>query len=70
MILFAASIQYFPSLKQIVDIAVEHLTLQGEVGYVDADGKLNADYTDDEARIKGLNDFGAALIQTYFEANK
>lgn len=36
MILFAASIQYFPSLKQIVDIAVEHLTLQGEVHIMDS----------------------------------
>jgi len=36
MILFAASIQYFPSLKQIVDIAIEHLTLQGEVHILDS----------------------------------
>ena len=36
MILFAASIQYFPSLKQIIQIAIEHLTLQGEVHIMDS----------------------------------
>lgn len=36
LILFAASIQYFPSLKQIIHIAVEHLTLQGEVHIMDS----------------------------------
>ncbi len=36
IILFAASIQYFPSLKQIIQIAVEHLTLQGEVHIMDS----------------------------------
>jgi ubiquinone/menaquinone biosynthesis C-methylase UbiE len=36
MILFAASIQYFPSLKQIMQIAIEHLTLQGEVHIMDS----------------------------------
>lgn len=36
MILFAASAQYFPSLKQIIDIAVKHLTLQGEVHIMDS----------------------------------
>ena len=36
MILFAACIQYFPSLKQIIKTAVEHLTLQGEVHIMDS----------------------------------
>jgi ubiquinone/menaquinone biosynthesis C-methylase UbiE len=36
MILFAASIQYFPSPKQIMQIAMEHLTLQGEVHIMDS----------------------------------
>ena len=36
MILFAASIQYFPSLKQIIQIALEHLTLQGEIHIMDS----------------------------------
>lgn len=36
MILFAASIQYFPSLTQIITIALEHLTLQGEIHIIDS----------------------------------
>jgi ubiquinone/menaquinone biosynthesis C-methylase UbiE len=36
MILFAASVQYFPSLKQLVQIALEHLTMQGEVHIMDS----------------------------------
>lgn len=36
MILFAASIQYFPSLRQIIQTAIEHLTLQGEVHIMDS----------------------------------
>lgn len=36
MIIFAASIQYFASLKQIINIAVEHLTLLGEVHIMDS----------------------------------
>jgi ubiquinone/menaquinone biosynthesis C-methylase UbiE len=36
MIIFAASIQYFPSLKQVIEIAIEHLTLQGEVHIMDS----------------------------------
>ncbi len=36
MIIFAASIQYFPSLKQIISLAIEHLTLQGEIHIMDS----------------------------------
>ena len=36
IIIFAASIEYFPSLKQIIHTAVEHLTLQGEVHIMDS----------------------------------
>lgn len=36
MIIFAASIQFFESLKHIIKIAVEHLTLQGEVHIIDS----------------------------------
>ncbi len=36
MIVFAASIQYFPSLKQIVTLAVERLTLLGEIHIMDS----------------------------------
>jgi SAM-dependent methyltransferase len=36
LVIFAASIQYFPSLKQIIGIAVEHLTLLGEIHIMDS----------------------------------
>jgi SAM-dependent methyltransferase len=36
MIIFASSIQYFPSLKQIIRSAIEHLTLLGEVHILDS----------------------------------
>ncbi|MBL7703095.1 MAG: methyltransferase domain-containing protein [Ferruginibacter sp.] len=36
IILFAASIQYFPSLKSITQTAIEHLTLLGEVHMLDS----------------------------------
>jgi ubiquinone/menaquinone biosynthesis C-methylase UbiE len=36
MIIFAASIQYFSSLKQTINTAIEHLTLLGEVHIMDS----------------------------------
>ena len=36
MIVFAASIQYFPSLKEIINVALSHLTLQGEIHIIDS----------------------------------
>jgi len=36
LIVFAASIQYFSSLKQIINTAVEHLTLLGEIHIMDS----------------------------------
>lgn len=36
LIVFAASIQYFKSLKEIVNIALQHLTLQGEIHILDS----------------------------------
>jgi ubiquinone/menaquinone biosynthesis C-methylase UbiE len=36
LIVFAASIQYFKSLKEIVDAALQHLTLQGEIHFLDS----------------------------------
>ena len=35
-IVFAASIQYFPSLKDIIGKALQHLTLQGQIHIVDS----------------------------------
>jgi hypothetical protein len=43
----------------------QHLTLNGETGYVDAEGHLNAAYSDDEARITALARLGAAVIGQY-----
>jgi SAM-dependent methyltransferase len=36
VIVFAASIQYFSSLKDILQIALQHLTLQGEIHIIDS----------------------------------
>jgi len=36
MIFFAASIQYFFSLKEIINVALAHLTLQGEIHIIDS----------------------------------
>jgi SAM-dependent methyltransferase len=36
LIIFAASIQYFPSLKHIIGLALEHLTLLGEIHIIDS----------------------------------
>ncbi len=36
IILFAASIQYFPSLQQVVNDSLQHLTLQGEIHIMDS----------------------------------
>jgi len=36
MIIFAASIQYFPSLKHVIELAIEHLTLLGEIHIIDS----------------------------------
>ncbi len=36
LIVFAASIQYFRSLKEIVNTALQHLTLQGEIHILDS----------------------------------
>ena len=36
VIVFAASIQYFQSLQEIVEIALDHLTLQGEIHILDS----------------------------------
>lgn len=36
IILFAAAIQYFPSLKHTMGLAIKHLTLQGEIHIMDS----------------------------------
>ncbi len=59
LILFAASIQYFPSLKQIIDIAVQHLTLQGEVHIMDSPF-----YQQHEIALAKVHDKARRLNQT------
>ena len=36
LLVFAASIQYFPSLNEILTVAIRHLTLQGEIHILDS----------------------------------
>jgi ubiquinone/menaquinone biosynthesis C-methylase UbiE len=36
LIVFAASVQYFESIKEILKIAISHLTLQGEIHIIDS----------------------------------
>lgn len=36
VIVFAASVQYFPSLKKILNKALQHITLQGEIHIIDS----------------------------------
>lgn len=36
LILFAASLQYFPSLKEVITLALDKLTLQGEIHIMDS----------------------------------
>jgi hypothetical protein len=50
--------------------AHQFVTLHGECGYVDADGRPNADYRSAEERITSLAKIGAAVIQRYFERHR
>lgn len=45
LIFFANSLQYFPSIREIISIAVEHLTLQGEVHIMDSPFYLQHEIT-------------------------
>lgn len=45
--------------------AHQFLTLHGEIGYVDAHGRLNPAYPDAETRIRALASLGAAVISKY-----
>lgn len=71
IIIFAASIQYFPSLKEIIDVALSHLTLQGEIHIIDShfyhSGQLNAAK---ERSRKYFIDLGfPEMIHFYFHHN-
>jgi hypothetical protein len=47
--------------------AHQFLSLHGECGYVDGNGKPNADYASAVARIESMAKIGAAVIQGYFD---
>lgn len=51
-------------------VAAAHqiLTLRGETGYVDPEGRLHPGYSSREERIADFRRLGAAAIQAYFEA--
>ncbi|MGD9632909.1 MAG: hypothetical protein AB7G28_13440 [Pirellulales bacterium] len=49
--------------------AHQFLSLHGERGYVDTDGRPNSDHNSADVRIKELAKIGAAVIQRYFESN-
>ncbi len=50
--------------------AHQFLTLHGQTGYVDADGRPNAEYPDADTRIKAFAKLGAAVIRRYQETAK
>jgi hypothetical protein len=45
--------------------AHQYLTIQGQTGYVDAQGTPNADYAGDDERIKAFHKLGATVIARY-----
>jgi hypothetical protein len=62
-----------PNIREVfwegacVVVAHQFLSLHGECGYVDADGRPNAAYSSAEKRIRSMAKIGAAVIQRYFE---
>jgi hypothetical protein len=62
-----------PEIRQVfwegacVVAAHQFLSLHGECGYVDSSGRPNADYSSADERIRSLANFGAAVIQRYFD---
>ncbi len=50
--------------------AHQFLTLHGECGFVDSNGKPNANYDNADERIASLAKLGAAIIEKYFQTNK
>lgn len=52
LIVFAASIQYFKSLKEIVKTALQHLTLQGEIHILDSSFYTPKEISPAEERTK------------------
>jgi hypothetical protein len=62
-----------PEIRQVfwegacVVAAHQFLSLHGECGYVDSNGRPNTDYSSADERIRSLANFGAAIIQRYFD---
>jgi hypothetical protein len=50
--------------------AHQFLSLHGECGYVDADGRPNSTFVSADDRIQAMATIGAAVIQRYFETCK
>jgi hypothetical protein len=48
--------------------AHQFLTLHGECGFVDAQGRKNPAYANDEERIAAFRKLGAAVIEKYYES--
>jgi hypothetical protein len=65
-----------PSIREVfwegacIVAAHQFLSLHGECGYVDADGRPNPAYSSAEKRIRSMAKIGAAVIQRYFETCK
>jgi len=50
--------------------AHQFLTLHGECGFVDSDGRTNDRYATAQERIEGFASLGAAVIESYYRANR
>jgi hypothetical protein len=63
-----------PEIRQVfwegacVVAAHQFLSLHCECGYVDSGGRPNPGYASADERIRSLANFGAAVIQRYFDA--
>jgi ubiquinone/menaquinone biosynthesis C-methylase UbiE len=67
MIIFAASIQYFESLKQILNIAIRYLTLQGEIHIIDSRLYRNSQVTAARQRSENyFTDIGFPEMTGYY----
>lgn len=67
MIVLAASIQYFPSLKQTINLAIEHLTLLGEIHIMDSPFYLQHEIEAARQRTKAYYSFlGFAEMADYY----
>lgn len=67
LVVFAASIQYFKSLKDILNCALEHLTLQGEIHIIDSKFYRPAEVAAAQQRsIEYFNSMGFPAMAAYY----